>query len=86
VQIDAVARVDAKLKVGAVGETVSVTTESALSRGAERLSQSEVRLHFGVGRADTVEIEVRWPSGAVDRHSTRVNRIVIVDAGNGPRP
>ncbi|MFH1567730.1 MAG: CRTAC1 family protein [Gemmatimonadota bacterium] len=36
--------------------------------GGSYLSQSDLRLHFGLGRRTAVdEIEVRWPSGAVDR-------------------
>ena len=37
--------------------------------GGSYQSASDPRLHFGIGDATTVEsVEVRWPSGQVDRH------------------
>jgi hypothetical protein len=38
--------------------------------GSSYLSANDHRLHFGLGEATTVEsVEVRWPSGKVDRYS-----------------
>jgi enediyne biosynthesis protein E4 len=38
--------------------------------GGSYQSASDPRLHLGLGDATTVEsVEVRWPSGQVDRHS-----------------
>ncbi|RUL88672.1 FG-GAP-like repeat-containing protein [Tautonia sociabilis] len=41
-----------------------------LSAGTSYLSASDPRLHFGLGAAEQVdELEIRWPSGAVERHA-----------------
>lgn len=45
-----------------------MTQTGEVRSGGSYLSQSDVRLHFGLGSATRVdEVEVRWPSGAVDR-------------------
>src|SRR5262249_34472710 len=45
-------------------------TQRALARsGSSFLSQSDLRLHFGTGAQATADVEVRWPSGAVDHVS-----------------
>ena len=48
-------------------------------------SQSERVIHFGLGSSDRVEaLEVRWPSGQVDRiHSPGIDRLVRVVEGSG---
>jgi len=33
------------------------------------LSSNDLRVHAGLGQAKTAELEIRWPSGQVDRHS-----------------
>jgi len=53
--------------------------------GGSYLSQSDLRVHFGLGKAAAAEIEVRWPSGMVDRLRTPVNRVVTVTEGRGVR-
>ena len=36
--------------------------------GGSYISQNDLRIHFGLGPAEKVElIEVRWPSGLVER-------------------
>jgi hypothetical protein len=38
--------------------------------GSSYLSANDHRLHFGLGEATRIEsVEVRWPSGKVDRYS-----------------
>jgi hypothetical protein len=51
--------------------------------GGSYLSQSDLRVHFGLGKADRVDlIEILWPSGQVDRLSgLAVNRILTVREG-----
>ncbi len=50
--------------------------------GGSYLSQSDLRVHFGVGRAESVDLEVRWPSGEVDRLAgVRANQVVTVVEG-----
>ncbi len=53
-----------------VAVTVSGRTQVATRLGGgSYLSASDHRLHFGLGSARSVDrIEVRWPSGRVDRH------------------
>jgi hypothetical protein len=53
--------------------------------GDSYLSQSDLRLHFGLGKRTKVDlIEVRWPSGAVDKVTgLGVNRIVTIKEGQG---
>ena len=37
--------------------------------GSSYVSQSDIRVHFGVGSATKVDsVEVRWPSGLVERY------------------
>lgn len=51
--------------------------------GGSYLSQSSLRLHFGLGEATKVEsIEVRWPSGQVDRlRNAPADRVVVIKEG-----
>ena len=52
--------------------------------GGSYLSQSDLRVHFGLGTASQVKIEVQWPSGTVDRiDMDKVNRIVTILEGSG---
>jgi hypothetical protein len=53
--------------------------------GGSYLSQSDLRVHFGLGKSDRAEIEVRWPSGVIDRFTMAANRIVEVVEGKGPK-
>jgi hypothetical protein len=48
--------------------------------GGSYLSQSDLRLHFGLGDAAAVDsIEVRWPSGAMQTVSAAaVNRVLKI--------
>jgi hypothetical protein len=54
--------------------------------GGSYLSQSDLRVHFGLGKATSAEIEVRWPSGVVDRFRAPANQVVTVVEGKGVRP
>ena len=53
--------------------------------GDSYISQSDLRLHFGLEKRSKVDsIQVRWPSGAVDKISgVGVNRIVTIKEGQG---
>ena len=52
--------------------------------GGGYVSQSDLRIHFGLAGALSAAIEVRWPSGMVDQVSVpRVNRIVTIVEGQG---
>ena len=53
----------ARLKLTAAG----VTQTSQIISGGSYLSQSDLRVHFGLGKATKIEsLEIRWPSGKVD--------------------
>jgi hypothetical protein len=53
--------------------------------GGSYVSQSDFRLHFGLGPASKVDlVEIRWPSGLVQRlENVAVNRIVRIREGIG---
>ena len=52
--------------------------------GGSYLSQSDLRLHFGLGAAARVSrITIRWPSGAVDRLSgIPADRHIVIEEGS----
>ena len=58
-----------------IGARVTCVTPDGLKRvdevrsGGSYLSQGDLRLHFGLGRHEQADIEVRWPTGAVERWS-----------------
>src|SRR5204863_695550 len=52
----------------AIGARVTVATPDGaqtdeVRAGSGYLSSADPRLHFGLGRAKTARVEVRWPSG-----------------------
>jgi len=53
--------------------------------GGSYISQNDLRAHFGLGKADKVElIEVRWPSGRIDAlKDIAVNQLIYVKEGEG---
>jgi hypothetical protein len=53
--------------------------------GSSYISQSDLRQHFGLGAAKKVDqIEVRWPSGQVDREdSIEADQFVTIQEGRG---
>jgi hypothetical protein len=53
--------------------------------GGSYISQNDLRIHFGLGKADKVElIEIRWPSGQVDTlKDVKANRLIVVEEGKG---
>jgi hypothetical protein len=54
--------------------------------GGSYLSQSDLRVHFGLGDASSADLEIRWPSGVVDRlTAAAVDRVVTVVEGQGER-
>ncbi|MDA2931460.1 CRTAC1 family protein, partial [Acidobacteria bacterium AH-259-O06] len=47
-------------------------------------SVDDRRLHFGLGRVDRVDLEVRWPSGAQETYSgLDVDRLIEIHEGRG---
>jgi hypothetical protein len=64
------------------GELVQI---DEVHSGASYLSQSDLRLHFGLEKRTRVDlIEVHWPSGVVDKITdARVNKILTLKEGQG---
>ena len=76
----------------AIGARVAVTSgerrqiREVLS-ASSYISQSDLRQHFGLGAARKVDqIEVRWPSGRVDRvHDVDVDQFIVLEEDRGIR-
>ena len=54
--------------------------------GGSVMSQSDLRLHFGLGKAESIDlIEVKWPTTQkVERFTqVKVNRIMTIREGDG---
>ena len=47
------------------------------------VSSNDPRLHFGLGSARFVDLEIRWPLGAVEKHqNVPVNQLITVSEGS----
>ncbi|HKX26199.1 MAG TPA: CRTAC1 family protein [Blastocatellia bacterium] len=75
----------------AIGATVWVTTGNRRQRadvisGGSYCSQSDLRLHFGLGGAAKVDrLEIRWPGGKREEVPIKsVDRVVTIVEGKGP--
>ena len=53
--------------------------------GGSYFSQNDLRVHFGLGKADKVQLlEIRWPSGQVDTlKDIKPNQLIFVKEGEG---
>jgi hypothetical protein len=54
--------------------------------GSSVMSQSDLRLHFGVGKAQTIDvIEVKWPTTQKTERfkQVKVNQILTIREGSG---
>ena len=75
----------------AIGARVRVTTGKHIQMdevhsGASVMSQSDLRLHFGLGKIDSVDvIEVQWPTTQKIERFTQVkaNQIITIREGTG---
>lgn len=74
----------------ATGAVVTCTTGAVRQRGlalsgGSYMSQSDVRVHFGLGKAARVDrLEVRWPSGKVETFAVpAIDRIITLTEGKG---
>ncbi|HEX5890297.1 MAG TPA: CRTAC1 family protein [Pyrinomonadaceae bacterium] len=82
--------VGVKSNRGGVGARIKVvsgdlTQIDEVRSGDSYISQSDQRLHFGLEKRTKVDlIEVRWPSGNVDKfNNLGVNRIITIKEGQG---
>jgi hypothetical protein len=47
------------------------------------VSANDPRLHFGLGSADSVDLEVRWPMGSIEAHKNLpANRLITLQEGS----
>ncbi len=52
--------------------------------GGSYLSQNDLRVHFGLGKAEKADIEVHWPSGIVDKiPGVAAGQVITVVEGKG---
>ena len=53
--------------------------------GGSYISQNDLRVHFGLGKAEKADlIEIRWPSGQVDTlKDVKANQLIVVEEGKG---
>jgi enediyne biosynthesis protein E4 len=67
------------------GESKPHTQIDEVRSGGSYFSQSDLRLHFGLGKTEKVDsIEIRWPSGQVDTlKNTSVNVLLTIKEGTG---
>jgi hypothetical protein len=50
--------------------------------GGSYISQNDLRVHFGLKQSAKADLEVRWPSGMVDKvANVKANQVVIVIEG-----
>ncbi len=75
-----------------IGAKISCTTAAThrqmdeVRSGGSYISQNDLRIHFGLGAADSADIEIRWPSGLTDRLAgVKANQIITVVEGKGIR-
>ena len=82
--------VGVKSNRSAIGARVKVVSGDLVQTdevhsGDSYISQSDLRLHFGLEKRTKIDlIEVRWPSGTVDKITdAKVNSIVSIKEGSG---
>ena len=53
--------------------------------GGGYFSQNDLRVHFGLGKAEKVDLlEIRWPSGQIDTlKDVKPNQVIYVKEGEG---
>jgi enediyne biosynthesis protein E4 len=74
----------------AIGASIVVASGKRTQRrdvkaGSGYLGQNDLRAHFGLGTAASVDrVDVRWPSGHTEMiHGVAVNQIVTIEEGKG---
>jgi hypothetical protein len=67
------------------GETKPHQQIDEVRSGGSYISQSDLRVHFGLAKADKVDLlEIRWPSGQVDTlKDVKANQLIFVKEGEG---
>lgn len=73
----------------AIGARVIVTANKVkqmdeIRSGGSYISQNDLRLHFGLGKAVAADISVRWPGGKVESfNGIAANEVVTIQQGKG---
>lgn len=50
--------------------------------GGSYFSQNDLRIHFGLDRASKADVEIRWPSGTVDKlPALAANNLYVIQEG-----
>jgi len=82
--------VGSKSNRGGVGAELKITVSGRVlvrhvNAGSSYLSQNDLRVHFGLGKAERAErLEVRWPGGAADTvENIQANQVITVEEGSG---
>ena len=67
------------------GESKPHSQIDEVRSGGGYFSQSDLRVHFGIGKAEKVDLlEIKWPSGAVDAlKEIKPNQVIYVKEGQG---
>jgi hypothetical protein len=67
------------------GETKPHQQIDEVRSGGSYISQNDLRVHFGIGKAEKVALlEIRWPSGALDAlKDVKPNQLIVVKEGQG---
>jgi hypothetical protein len=67
------------------GETKPHRQIDEVRSGGSYISQNDLRVHFGVGKAEKIDLlEIRWPSGQIDTiKDIKVNQQIFVKEGEG---
>jgi enediyne biosynthesis protein E4 len=67
------------------GESKAHQQIDEVRSGGGYFSQSDLRIHFGIGKAEKVDtLEIRWPSGQVDTlKDLKPNQLIYVKEGSG---
>jgi hypothetical protein len=69
----------------ATGESKPHEQIDEVRSGGSYISQNDLRVHFGIGKAEKVELlEIRWPSGQIDTlKDIKSNQLIFVKEGAG---
>jgi hypothetical protein len=74
------AALGARITVSAAG----VKQVDEVRSGGYQVSQSDFRVHFGVGSATKLDVDIRWPGGSVDSfRGLNANRWITIREGKG---
>jgi len=67
------------------GETKPHSQIDEVRSGGSYFSQNDLRVHFGIGKAEKVDLlEIRWPSGAIEKlENVKPNQVLFVKEGSG---